>query len=144
MKKTLVILVFIVGFVIWNFILFPEKLDFTDKVKVLSGIRLAAAYKQAISEFGQANSYLPSAEQWHEQESKIEVDVGKSVVAAIKIAEVAPGSITIYYSNSYDLSIDPAIVGKTLTLIPQLDNNLVVSWSCKSTVPAKFLPASCR
>ena len=66
MKKTLVIFVFIVGFVIWKFILFPEKLDFTDKVKILSGISMAAAYKQAISEYGQANSHLPSAEQWHE------------------------------------------------------------------------------
>jgi hypothetical protein len=67
--------------------------------------------------------------------------VGKSVVAAIKIAEVAPGSITIYYSNSYEPFIDPAIVGKTLTMIPQIDSNLTVSWPCKSTVPAKFLPA---
>jgi Pilin (bacterial filament) len=143
MNKTLVILVFIGLFLIWKFVLFPEKLDFTDRVKVTQGLVMAAAYKAAIAEYWQEKDMLPTAEQWSAEESRVKVDLGKSIVASIEIAEVMPGSITIYYSNARDQSIDPAIAGKHLSLTPQAGEGKL-QWSCKGTVPAAYLPAPCR
>ncbi len=143
MRKTLILLSIVGLILLWKFVLFPEKLDFTDKVKVMQGLVMAAGYKQAIAEYWQKNKTLPSAEQWNSQISKVKVDTGNSIVESIKIAEVAPGSITIYYSNARDQTIDPEINARTLSLTPQVQADTLL-WSCKGTVPARYLPASCR
>jgi len=143
MRKTLVLLGIVGLILLWKFVLFPEKLDFTDKMKVMQGLVMAATYKQAIAEYWQKNKTLPNAEQWISEESKVKVDTGKSIVESIKVAEVVPGSITIYYSNARDQSIDPEINAPTLSLTPKVQSGKL-QWSCRATVPARYLPASCR
>jgi hypothetical protein len=143
MNKTLLVLIFIGVFLAWNFVLFPEKLDFTDKVKVLQGLSMASVYKTAIGEYWLEKKVLPNAEQWREEESKVELKLENSIVASIKIAERSPGSITIYYTNERDPSIEPEISGKSLTLTPRVDNSLI-EWSCKGTVPSQYIPSTCR
>ena len=143
MNKTLIILVFIGLFLIWKFVLFPEKLDFTDRVKVTQGLMMAAAYKQAIGEYWQEKNELPTAEQWDSEGPGVEVDLGTSIVESIKVAEVVPGGITIYYSNARDQSIAPEISGKSLSLTPYARDGKL-EWSCKGTVPTEYLPAPCR
>ncbi len=96
MNKTLIILGIIALVLIWKFVLFPEKLDFTDRVKVLQGLTMSMAYKQAIANYWKENKELPGAEQLNSYAPKIKVEFGKSIVDTIKIAEVATGSITVY------------------------------------------------
>jgi hypothetical protein len=143
MNKTLVIISLIAIVLIWKFVLFPEKLDFTDSVKVLQGLTMSSAYKQAIANYHKEEKVLPTAEQWKLKGAKITVDLGKSIVSEIKIAEIAPGSITVYYSNARDQTIDPAISGKSLSLTPAVYNGKL-DWSCKGNVPVDYLPRPCR
>ncbi len=143
MSKTLIVLI-VIGLVLtWKFVLFPEKLDFTDKMKVLQGLTLAKSYKTAISNYWRENDVFPDREQWMSEVPKIEFDPGKSIVSDIKVAEKAPGSITVYYSNVRDPYLAPEISGKSLSLTPYIDNG-VLQWSCKGDVPLEFLPAACR
>jgi hypothetical protein len=143
MNKSLIILVIIGIILFWNFVLFPEKLDFTDRVKVLQGLTMSSAYKRAIVEYWKENKALPTAEQWQERAFAIKVDLGKSIVSEIKIAEIAPGSITVYYTNARDPSIDAAISGKYLSLKPY-ESKGVLEWSCKGNVPVDYTPKPCR
>lgn len=143
MNKTLIILVFIGLILVWKFVLFPEKLDFTDRVKVLQGLTMAAAYKQAIAKYWQENDTLPTAEQWNSLETKVAVDLGSSIVQSIKVAEEVPGGITVYYSNVRDQAVAPEISGKSLSLTPHARDGKL-EWSCKGTVPAEYLPKPCR
>jgi pilin len=143
MNKTLVIISLIALALIWKFVLFPEKLDFTDSVKVLQGLTMSSAYKQAIANYHKEEKVLPTAEQWKLKGAKVTVDLGKSIVSEIKIAEIAPGSITVYYSNARDQTIDPAISGKSLSLTPAVYNGKL-DWSCKGNVPVDYLPRPCR
>lgn len=143
MNKTLIVLSLIGVVLIWKFVLFPEKLDFTDSVKVLQGLTMSTAYKQAIADYYKEEKELPSAEQWKLKGPDISVDLGKSIVSEIKIAETVPGSITVYYSNAHDQTIDPVISGKSLTLTPAVYNGKL-DWSCKGNMPAEYLPKRCR
>lgn len=143
MNKTLIILVCIGLLLAWKFVLFPEKLDFTDRMKVLQGLTMAAAYKQAIADYWQEKDMFPTAEQWHAEQSRVNVDLGTSIVESIKVAEQAPGTITVYYSNTHDQSVAPAISGKYLSLTPHAREGKL-EWSCKGTVPGEYLPAACR
>ena len=86
---------------------------------------------------------LPTAEQWNAEESRVKVDLGTSIVESIKVAEVVPGGITIYYSNARDQSVAPEISGKSLSLTPFAQGGKL-EWSCKGTVPREYLPAPCR
>ena len=107
MSKTLVGLIILGVFLLWKFVLFPEKLDFTDRVKVLQGLNFAAPYKMAIAEYGQKNGQFPGAAQWQELKEAVSVDLEGSIIGNIAVAASGPGTITIYYSNARDHSIDP-------------------------------------
>jgi hypothetical protein len=143
MNKSLIILVIIGIVLFWKFVLFPEKLDFSDRVKILQGLTMSSAYKKAIADYWKENKALPTAEQWQQQASVIKVDLGKSIVSEIKIAEIAPGSITVYYTNVRDPSIDDAISGKNLSLTPY-ESQGILEWSCKGNVPLDYMPKPCR
>jgi type IV pilus assembly protein PilA len=143
MNKTLLVLIFIGVFLAWKFVLFPEKLDFTDKVKVLQGLAMAKAHKTAIAKYWEEKKMFPTAEQWAAEGPKVDVNFGSSIVAAIEVAEVAPGSVTVYYSNARDQSLAAGISGKSLSLTPSISKGLV-EWSCKGTVPVEYLPRLCK
>ena len=127
----------------WKFVLFPEKLEFTDKMKVLQGLFLAKSYKDAVGIYWQEKQMFPNEEQWTSDGPKVDVDLGNSIVSAIKVGEKAPGSITIYYSNARDHNLDPEISGKSLSWTPYIYNG-VLEWSCKGDVSVEFLPRPCR
>lgn len=143
MSKTLVLLIILGIFLLWKFVLFPEKLDFTDRVKVLQGLSLVAPYKAAVAEYYETNKVFPGVDQTKMLEEKVKVDLSKSIVASVKIGESAPGSITVYYTNARDQALDARIAGKQLTLRP-LHYNGKLDWSCKGNVPEEFVPAACR
>ena len=143
MSKTLFLLAVFGIFLLWKFVLFPEKLDFTDKVKVLQGLTLAKDYKSAVGFYWKKNQRFPNAEQWQDSGVKINVDFSKSIVSKIVVAEKSPGTITIYYSDSAQATLAPGISGKSLVLSPYVLTD-TVEWSCKGTVATEFLPRSCQ
>ena len=143
MSKTLVVLVIAALFLLWKFVLFPEKLDFTDKMKVLQGLTLAKSHKQAVLKFWQDKKVFPSQEQWLNEGPEMNVNLGNSIVSDIRVGEKTPGSITVYYSNARDPNLSPQISGKSLTLKPY-EYNGKLEWSCKGNVPEEFLPKPCR
>ena len=143
MNKTLIILV-IIGLVLaWKFVLFPQKLDFTDKMKVLHGLTLARGYQDAITRYWQEKQHFPDARQWQDDVPAVAVDLARSIVGSIRVAEQSPGSITLYYSNTRDSALAPAISGRSLTLTPYLQDGVLL-WSCQGNVPAEFLPKHCH
>jgi len=143
MSKTLIILLIAMAFLLWKFVLFPEKLDFTDKMKVLQGLTLAKSHKQAVIKYWQANKTFPSEEQWQADGPEMNVNLGNSIVSKITVGEKTPGSITLYYSNSRDPGLAPQISGKSLNLSPY-EYNGKIEWSCKGDIPEEFLPKACR
>lgn len=143
MNKTLLVLSVFGIFLLWKFVLFPEKLDFTDKVKVLQGLTLAKDYKSAVSFYWKKNQRFPSAEEWKESGVTIDVDLAKSIVSKIVVAEKAAGTITVYYSDARDPELAPGISGKSLTLFPHVLTDQV-DWTCKGDMPLEYLPGACK
>ncbi len=143
MSKTLVVMIILGLILTWKFVLFPEKLEFTDKMKVLKGLILAKSYKEAVGKYWQEKQMFPNEEQWTGDGPKLDVDLGNSIVSSIKVGEKAPGIITIYYSNSRDPDLAQGISGKSLSWTPYIYNG-VLEWSCKGDVPVEFLPRPCR
>ncbi len=143
MSKTLFLLCIFGVFLLWKFVLFPEKLEFTDKVKVFQGLTLAKDYKSAISFYWKKNQSFPDAEQWKESGVSIDVNLSESIVSKIVVAENSPGTITVYFSNARHPGLAPGIAGKSLTLSPYVLTD-TVEWSCKGNVPAEFLPRPCK
>ena len=143
MSKTLVITIILGLILTWKFVLFPEKLEFTDKMKVLKGLILAKSYKEAVGKYWQEKKIFPTEEQWASDGPKVDVDLGNSIVSAIKVGEKAPGIITIYYSNALDQNLAQEISDKSLSWTPYIYNG-VLEWSCKGNVPVEFLPRPCR
>ena len=143
MSKTLIVMIILGLLLTWKFILFPEELEFTDKMKVLKGLILAKSYKEAVGKYWQEKQLFPNEEQWTDDGPMLDVDLGNSIVSTIKVGDKAPGSITVYYSNARDQNLDPGISGKSLSLTPYVHNG-VIEWSCKGNVPVEFLPRPCR
>lgn len=143
MSKTLIVLLIAAVFLIWKFVLFPEKLDFTDKVKVLQGLTLAKSHKQAVLKYWQEYNTFPTKQQWQESGPEMNVNLGNSIVSKIIVGEEFPGSISVYYSNARAPGLSAGISGKFLTLKPYLYDGKV-DWSCKGNVAEEFLPRVCR
>ena len=143
MSKTLIVLSIFGIFLLWKFVLFPEKLEFTDKVKVFQGLTLAKDYKSAVAFYWKKNQAFPSAEQWKESGVNIAVDFSESIVSKIVVAEDSPGTITVYFTDARHPELAAGIAGKSLTLSPHVLTD-TVEWSCKGNVPVEFLPRPCK
>lgn len=143
MKKGLNFLIIICLVFFIGFALFPGKLDYTDKAKVLQGLSLGAAYKEAVINYWKEFGHFPSTEDWDNYEGKANVEFRKSLVNSIQVGEVGDGMITIYYTNSLDQTVPDDINGTKIVLSPKISNEQI-TWTCKGTMPIQYLPASCR
>ena len=143
MKKGLNFLIIICLVFFIGFALFPGKLDYTDKAKVLQGLSLATVYKQAVNKYWKEYDHLPSSEDWNNYEGKTDAEFRKSLVKSIKVGEDGAGMITIYYTNSLDQTAPDDINGTKIVLKPSIDNNRII-WTCKGTMPIQYLPVPCR
>ena len=150
----LMIVVAIIG--ILAAVALPAYQDYTKRAKLSEVILASSACRTSITEVFQANSAtsLPTANNWGCESSiatskyvgKIETDANGGIVVT-----VAAGSFG-----------DTAIDGKTVSLVPTAAGGAAITssaplsqWVCGNpavlnggtaltTVPAKFLPGSCR
>jgi type IV pilus assembly protein PilA len=143
----LMIVVAIIG--ILAAIALPAYQDYTKRAKLSEVILAASACRTSITEVYQSANSLPAAGSWGCESS------GSSSKYVALVTTDAAGDVTVTVQGTGDPTID----GKFLTLIPRNTagtgaptlGNAVGSWVCGSstltpatTVPAKFLPGSCR
>lgn len=143
MNRRLVILILFTLVLVWKFVLFPSKIELTDRTKVLLGISLAKPYKEAIAGYWESKGHFPAKEDWDTGSLVSSEKLGKSLVESIIVGEEVSGSISIYFTSSRDPNVPTDIEGKKVILIPSAQNG-IVSWTCKGTLTKELLPISCR
>lgn len=127
----------------------PVYKDYTLKAKLSEVLLAASACRTTVTETVQTAAALPAADAWG-----CEVVVGKGTKHVKQISTDAAGKITVTATGTGEASIDD----KQVTLRPFADTALtvdpaaggtVIAWRCGSTadgtsVPAKYLPGSCK
>lgn len=143
----LMIVVAIIG--ILAAVALPAYQDYTKKAKMSEVVLAASACRTAITETVQSATALPAAGNWG-----CEVTAGSGSKYVNKIDTAANGTISVTTQGFGDTAIDT----KVLTLKPFQDaafttaptaGSTVAAWRCGNTadgttVPAKFLPGSCK
>jgi type IV pilus assembly protein PilA len=144
----LMIVVAIIG--ILAAIALPAYQDYTKRAKLSEAILAASACRTSITEVYQSATSLPASNAWG-----CEVVSGSGSKYVTSVSTGTNGEIVVLVQGTNDPTID----GKLITLIPRNSAGTAVptlgssvgSWVCGSTtltpattVPAKFLPGSCR
>ena len=128
----LMIVVAIVG--ILAAIALPAYQDYTIRARVSEALASAGACKTQFAEFMAARGTAPTSL----AESGCSDTPSQYAIAPI----VAASGITM------TTSADPALQGaasKTFTLVPSLSGTNITAWDCSpGSIPAKYVPASCR
>ena len=143
----LMIVVAIIG--ILAAVALPAYQDYTKKAKMSEVVLAASACRTSITETIQSATTLPAAGAWG-----CEVASGSGTKYVDKIDTDDTGKISVTTQGFGDTTID----GKIVTLKPFVDSTFtaapaaggtVGAWRCGNsadgtTVPAKFLPGSCK
>ena len=129
----LMIVVAIVG--ILAAIALPAYQDYTIRARVSEALAAAGACKTQISEYQQARQAMPpdtAASGCNDTATKFS-----------NPPDVAGGVITMTLSAAAELG--PAANGVfTLTPIPATGSEPITEWACATTMPTKYVPATCR
>jgi hypothetical protein len=143
MNRRLIILILFALVLVWNFVLFPSKIEFSDRTKVLQGLSFAKPYKEAIANYWKAKGQLPTQEEW-QSETLIAIEIlDKSLVESIIVSEEVSGSISIYYTKRKDPSVLVDIEGKKIVLTPSVESG-EIKWKCMGTLAEDLLPVACQ
>ena len=143
MNRRLIVLILFTLVLFWKFVLFPSKIEFSDRARVLQGISLAKPYKEAVANYWKSESEFPGKEDW-QLESLISIEVlDKSLLESIIVGEESPGSISLLYTSRKDPDAPANIQGKKVVLTP-FANDAGITWRCMSTLPEELLPLPCR
>ncbi|WP_104473462.1 pilin [Acinetobacter indicus] len=129
----LMIVVAIIG--ILAAVALPAYQDYTVRAKVSEIVLAASTCRTAVTEAVQTGGSLPAANDYGCESS---TPVSKYVA---KVETDDDGNITVTASG--DTSLKQAANG-TVTLEPTISNGNVTEWTCDGTIPAKYLPSSCR
>ncbi len=143
MNRRLVVLILFALVLVWTFVLFPSKIELTDRTKVLQGVFLAKPYKEAIAGYWKSNAQFPAKEDWDPGSLASAEKLEKSLVESIIVGEEVSGSISVYFTSSRVPNAPAGIEGKKIVLTPSAQAG-VVSWSCKGTLKENLLPVPCR
>src|ERR1700694_1591809 len=128
----LMIVVAIVG--ILAAIALPAYQDYTIRARVSEALATAGACKTQIAEYMASRGALPA----NLSESGCSDVPSKYALAPI----VGAGVITMTTSGAAELGL---AANTTFKLTPVLSGTNITEWSCTAgTIPAKFIPASCR
>jgi type IV pilus assembly protein PilA len=144
----LMIVVAIIG--ILAAVALPAYKDYTVKAKMAEVVLAASACRTTITEAIQSSTALPAANSWG-----CEIAAGAGTKYVNKIETDGTGKISVTTQGFGDAAIDAKIV----TLKPFVDSTFaaapaagtsVGAWRCGNsaadgtTVPAKYLPGSCK
>jgi hypothetical protein len=143
MNRRLLLLILVTLVLVWNFVLFPSKIEFSDRTKVLQGLSFAKPYKKAIADYWKAKGQFPIQKEWKSEALVTDDVLAKSLVESIIVSEDVPGSISIYYTKRKDSSVLVDIEGKKLVITPFIEGG-EVNWKCNGTLAENLLPAACR
>ncbi len=143
MNRRLVILILLTLVLVWNFVLFPTKIEFSDRTRVLQGLSFAKPYKDAIADYWKAKGQFPVQGELKSEKLISDEILDKSLVESIIVGEEAPGSISIYYTKRKDSSVLVDIEGKKLVIMPSTKAG-ELKWKCKGTLAVDLLPAACQ
>ncbi len=144
----LMIVVAIIG--ILAAVALPAYQDYTARAKMSEVVLAASACRTTVTEVVQSSSALPAANSWGCESTASLTEVSKYVTS---VRTDATGKITVVAQN-----INSEINGNAVTLKPFADTSATTApsaggaitfWRCGSatdgtTIPAKFLPGSCR
>ena len=128
----LLVLVYIVG--VLAAIAIPAYQDYTIRAQVSEGLNLAAQQKADVTEFYLANGRFPKADE--ADAMSVYEDAGKYTYAVI--VEAHSGVIVISYYE------DTTPEGGEIFMVPDLQADGSVTWSCGATIADKHVPAACR
>ncbi|WP_394755678.1 pilin [Rhodoferax sp.] len=138
----LMIVVAIIG--ILAAVALPAYQDYTVRAKVSELILAASACRTSITESVQTSQpgSLPTAGNWGCESS---VTTSKYVA---KVSTNSNGAIQVLASSSFGATIIPTTAAVILSpaTTPPVAGTSVAAWLCgpNSTMPAKYLPGSCR
>lgn len=144
----LMIVVAIIG--ILAAVALPAYSDYSKRAKMSEAILAASSCRTTVSEVYQTNSAasLPTANAWG---CEVSGTGGTKYVSNVATDDAGGIEVTIKNNSFGDSEID----GKTVSLVPTLTSGQITGWVCGNrvpvgtstvvtTVPAKFLPGSCR
>lgn len=126
----------------------PAYQDYVIRSQVSEGATLADGAKTAVAEFYSNNGKLPPSNVSAGLAASTSI-LGKYVSSV----DVSTGAIVVTYNNGGKQVANKAISGKVLTFSPITGaSSGSIAWHCSSltgatkptTVPDKYLPASCR
>ncbi len=141
MKKTLqtgftlielMIVVAIIG--VLAAIAMPAYQDYTVRAKVSELVLATYAYRQEIAEYANDNNMMPP----------------DSAVATTVVATQWLAGIDYVQTNTSEGRItatgrgDPRLSGGTLVLTGRMGGPGQIVWECSATIPAKYLPETCK
>jgi type IV pilus assembly protein PilA len=149
----LMIVVAIIG--ILAAVALPAYQDYTKRAKMSEVVLAASACRTVITEIVQtiSSTVLPAQNAWGCEENTAGTAGSAPTKYVLKIETSNAGLVTV--TTTTGSFGDTALDGKTITLTPYKDNATVLTntdvnipvfkWVCApGTVPAKFLPGSCR
>jgi len=118
----------------------PAYQNYLIRSQVTEGTTLADGAEVAIAE------YHANTGSWGTGASSVGVTKTASDIAGKYVSGVAiaSGKITATFANSGNQKANAAIAGDNLVLSPSASVNGDIHWTCSGSVPAKYLPSSCR
>ena len=143
----LMIVVAIIG--ILAAVALPVYKDYTLKAKLSEVLLAASACRTTVTESVQTASALPGIDEWG-----CEIAVGKGTKYVKEIHTDAAGKISVTATGTGEASIDDKVVtlrpfADTAFTVDPAAGGSVIAWRCGAaadgtTVPAKYLPGSCK
>ena len=138
----LMIVIAIIG--ILAAIAIPAYQDYTIRSKVSEGLNMAGAAKLAVSETFDSRGSFPSVDNLS-YGLPAAGSIAGTYVTSVQ-ATAGSGIINITYGNN--IGGNPTANGRVIRLTPDTSSQGAMKWTCggtaATTMPAKYLPASCR
>lgn len=118
----------------------PAYQDYVIRSQVSEGLTLAAPAKAAVAAYREKHGRWPSTRAAAGLPPAM--DMHGKYVDSVTLG--TGGMVIVHFGSNAPSQADARLAGKTLELVPSLDNQ-TIHWRCRSDdLPAKVLPASCR